>query len=90
MNELEDLKEVRETVRPVRNVLILAAGSFLLLLSLLLAVSLGAADMPLKTVWQAIFQFDPDLQQHQIIAEIRFPRILEQQLSAAVLLYLGH
>ncbi|CEI82868.1 MULTISPECIES: FecCD family ABC transporter permease [Oceanobacillus] len=76
MNELEDLKKVKETVRPVRNVLVLAAGSFLLLLSLLLAVSLGAADMPLKTVWQAIFQFDPDLQQHQIIREIRFPRIL--------------
>ncbi|WP_339285316.1 iron ABC transporter permease [Oceanobacillus sp. FSL K6-3682] len=76
MNEQEELKEVKKTVRPIRGVIILTGGSLLLLLSLMLAVSLGAADIQLKTVWQAIFQFDPDLQQHQIIREIRFPRVL--------------
>lgn len=76
MNEQEELKEVKETVRPVRGVIILTGGGILLLLSLMLAVSLGAADIQLKTVWQAIFQFNPDMQEHQIIREIRFPRIL--------------
>lgn len=61
MNEQEELKAVKETVRPVRGVIILTVGSLLLLLAVMLAVSLGAADIQLKTVWQAIFQFDPEL-----------------------------
>ncbi|MFD1068049.1 FecCD family ABC transporter permease [Oceanobacillus locisalsi] len=75
MNKLEERKEVKETVRPVRGMFILGIGSILLLLSLVLAVSLGSADMSLQTVWQSIFQFDSGVQQHQIIREIRFPRI---------------
>jgi iron complex transport system permease protein len=41
-----------------------------------LSISFGAADIKLGVVWQAIFNFNPDLTPHQIIWEIRLPRIL--------------
>lgn len=41
-----------------------------------LSISFGAADIKLSVVWEAIFNFNPELTPHQIIWEIRLPRIL--------------
>lgn len=38
------------------------------------SISFGAADMNLSTAWGAIFHFNPDLTEHQIINTLRFPR----------------
>lgn len=62
--------------RPWAATLILIGGTILLLLSMALSVSFGAANITLSVVWQAIFNFNPDMNQHQIIWEIRLPRIL--------------
>ncbi len=69
--------------RPVTAVLILIAGSVGLLISLGLSIALGAADIKLVTVWQAIFQFDPSSTQHSIIREFRMPRSFADILIGA-------
>lgn len=76
MNVKDSLQEIRETTRPVRGTVILIIGMLCLFFSFILSVSLGAAEFDLKTVWRAIFQFDSGIQSHQIIWELRLPRIV--------------
>ena len=42
----------------------------------ILAISFGAKDIHLQTVWAAILNYDPKLTQHQIIYELRLPRVI--------------
>ncbi len=49
-------------------------GTGLLVLMSAASISFGAADMNLSTAWGAIFHFNPDLTEHQIIKTLRFPR----------------
>lgn len=76
MDEKEQLRSVKESAHPVKGILIITAGTMALLFSLVLSVSLGAADIDIKTVWRAVLQFNPDVQQHQIIWELRLPRVI--------------
>jgi iron complex transport system permease protein len=69
--------------RPVTAMLILVAGSVGLILSLGLSIALGAADIKLMTVWQAIFQFDATSTEHSIIREFRMPRSVADILIGA-------
>jgi iron complex transport system permease protein len=62
--------------RPILALFILTGGLTLLALGLALSISVGAADIQLLTVWEAVFHFQPDLTQHQIIQELRLPRAL--------------
>lgn len=75
--------------RPIGAVLVLSVGSILLLLSMGLSISFGAADIDLVTVWNAIFQFDSDLTAHQIIRELRLPRGVAAALVGAALAISG-
>lgn len=49
-------------------------GLGLLILMSVASISFGAADMSLSTAWGAIFKFNPDLTEHQIIQTLRIPR----------------
>lgn len=49
-------------------------GAGILVLMSVASISFGAADMSLSTAWGAIFHFNPDLTEHQIINTLRFPR----------------
>ena len=69
--------------RPLAASFIMFGGIAILLLGIALSVSLGAADIELSTVWEAIVRFDPDLTQHQIIQTLRLPRILGAALVGA-------
>ncbi|MEK4058588.1 MULTISPECIES: FecCD family ABC transporter permease [Paenibacillus] len=69
--------------RPVAAVVILIIGLAAVVFGLALSVSVGAADIRLATVWEAVFRFNPDLQQHQIIRELRIPRALAGALVGA-------
>ncbi|WP_347551558.1 iron ABC transporter permease [Pseudalkalibacillus hwajinpoensis] len=60
--------------RPFAAMLILVAGTVVLILSLGFSVALGAADVKLATVWDAIFRFDAASTEHSIIREFRLPR----------------
>ncbi|RKN84392.1 FecCD family ABC transporter permease [Paenibacillus ginsengarvi] len=62
--------------RPLAATGILFGGILLLFIAIGLSVSFGAADIAFSTVWEAIFRFNPDLTQHQIIQELRLPRVL--------------
>ncbi|WP_243767703.1 FecCD family ABC transporter permease [Paenibacillus agricola] len=41
-----------------------------------IAISYGAKEMTLSTVWSAVIQYNPALTAHQIIHELRLPRVL--------------
>jgi len=40
------------------------------------SVSVGAADINVGTVWQAVFAYNPEVTAHQIIQEVRLPRVV--------------
>lgn len=68
-------------------VMILAV--FGLLLSMFLAVSFGAKDITMKTVWTAIINYNPTLTTHQIIHELRLPRVIGAAVIGAAFAVAG-
>jgi iron complex transport system permease protein len=62
--------------RPLAATLILFGGIAALVLMIGVSVTFGAADIKFSVVWDAIFRFNPDLTAHQIIQELRLPRVL--------------
>ncbi len=68
--------DVKLRSRPWAATLILIGGLIALVLGIAVSVSFGAADIKLSVVWSAIFQFNPDITDHQIIRELRLPRVL--------------
>ncbi|KRG12572.1 FecCD family ABC transporter permease [Lederbergia galactosidilytica] len=60
-----------------------------IILSTGLAISYGSTEIELGTVWEAVFQFDPELSSHQIIQELRLPRALSAALVGAFLAVSG-
>ncbi|QJD83178.1 FecCD family ABC transporter permease [Cohnella herbarum] len=69
--------------RPWAGAFIIMAGIVALLLGIGLSVSYGAADIPLATVWNSVLHFNAELTQHQIIHDIRMPRVLGGALVGA-------
>ncbi|WP_238650118.1 FecCD family ABC transporter permease [Paenibacillus piscarius] len=69
--------------RPLAATLILIGGLIALALGLAVSVSFGAADIKLSVVWTAIFHFNPDITDHQIIRELRLPRVLGGMMVGA-------
>lgn len=54
-----------------------------------LSVSIGAADIHLRTVWDALFHFQPQNTSHQIIRDLRLPRTAAAALVGAFLAVSG-
>ncbi|GGK30903.1 iron(3+)-hydroxamate import system permease protein FhuB [Caldalkalibacillus thermarum] len=75
--------------RPFVASCILIGGLVALVLGIGASISLGAADIDLKTVWAAVFQYDPEQTSHQIIHELRMPRALAAALVGAFLAVSG-
>lgn len=73
----------KKRTRPLVVSLILFGGIFALIFGIMLSVSFGAADIDFATVWEAVFRYNPELTQHQIIQEIRLPRVLGGVLVGA-------
>ncbi|EXX90740.1 ferrichrome ABC transporter permease [Paenibacillus darwinianus] len=69
--------------RPIAFGVVILAGIAALLFALVSSVSVGAADIDFAAVWEAVFQYNRELQQHQIIQELRFPRALAGALVGA-------
>lgn len=61
---------------PFRTLIVLMVGVIGLIISLFVAVSSGAANITVATVWEAIFHLDMQNTEHQIIHEIRIPRVI--------------
>ena len=75
-NGQEKLREIERTARPGVTAGIVAAGIAALVISFMLSVSLGAANIDAVTVWKAVLQMGSGAQEHQIIWGIRLPRVL--------------
>ncbi|MWV42723.1 iron chelate uptake ABC transporter family permease subunit [Paenibacillus sp. HJL G12] len=71
-----EVKTIALSSRPWAATLILVGGMIALIFGIALSVSFGAADIKFMTVWSAVFHYNPDLTQHQIIQELRLPRVL--------------
>lgn len=52
------------------------AAAAALLLSIFMAISYGAKELTLETVWTAVFRYDPTITAHQIVHDLRLPRVL--------------
>lgn len=75
--------------RPLAASIILIGGAALLVLCMAVSISLGAKDIKLSVVWEAIGRFNPDLTDHQIIRALRMPRTLACALTGAALAVAG-
>lgn len=75
--------------RPLAARLILSGGILVLCFGVSLSVLTGAADISFFTVWEAIFRFDPEQMEHQIIRELRLPRVLGGAIVGAGLAVAG-
>ncbi len=62
--------------RPNTAILIILGGIAALILSIGVSVTFGARDIRFEDVWLAVFQYNPDLTDHQVIQELRMPRVL--------------
>lgn len=80
---------MKHTGRPLHFTLILLSSLVLLLLSMVIAISLGAKDLTVHTVWEAVFSYDRSLTAHQIIQEIRLPRVLAAAVVGAAFAVAG-
>lgn len=77
----------RTSIPLVSIVLVLAL--FGLMLSMFLAVSFGAKGMTLGTVWTAIVHYNSALTTHQIIHELRLPRVIGAAVMGAAFAVAG-
>ena len=71
--------------RGVRAVLLIIAGCFFLILSMLISITLGAAAIPLSTVVDALLHFDTDNLQHLMVVDLRLPRVISAALVGSAL-----
>ncbi|MFC4598415.1 FecCD family ABC transporter permease [Cohnella hongkongensis] len=62
--------------RPSVAVLIILGGIVALIFGIGVSVTFGARDIQFQEVWLAVFRFNPDLTDHQVIQELRLPRVL--------------
>lgn len=60
-----------------------------LIVSIAVSVSYGTTNIDLPTVWQAVFQFNPELTTHQVIQELRLPRAVSAAFVGAFLAVSG-
>lgn len=76
-------------VRPVRAFLTLAIGLIAVVLFMGVSIAVGAADIQLSTVYEALVSFNPDITQHTIIHELRIPRSIADVLIGAAFAVAG-
>ncbi|WP_409251700.1 FecCD family ABC transporter permease [Bacillus sp. SCS-153A] len=68
---------------------IMAGGSIILACTMALSILYGASDIDLLTIWLSLTQFDASIPSHQIIMNLRIPRILAGALIGAALAVSG-
>jgi iron complex transport system permease protein len=56
--------------------MLLLLATAALVLAFAWSISVGAATIDFRTVWTAVFVYNPELTTHQIIQEVRLPRVV--------------
>ncbi|MFO7249048.1 MAG: iron ABC transporter permease [Bacillota bacterium] len=75
--------------RPWAASLVLVGGLGAIVLSIALSISVGAADIRLATVWDALFAYDAQQTAHAIVRDLRLPRSLADVLVGAAFAVAG-
>ncbi|CAM3038061.1 iron ABC transporter permease [Paenibacillus sediminis] len=75
--------------RPLIAMIIIVGGLAALFLGITLSISLGAVNIHFRTVWEAVFHFNPDSSQHQVVRQIRLPRALAGAIVGAAFAVAG-
>lgn len=70
------LKSLGVRSRPVAATVILFGGLAAVLLGLAASIAVGAKEMTLSTIWDALTHFDRNSESHQIVWEMRLPRAI--------------
>lgn len=74
---------------PVVSGMLLLLGIPALLIFIMISVAVGAADISLGTVWEAVVRFDARSAHHQVIWQLRIPRALMAAFVGAALAVSG-
>ncbi|WP_163971524.1 FecCD family ABC transporter permease [Oceanobacillus halotolerans] len=74
---------------PILKILINLIALSFLFISIAGSIAVGAVDIDITTVWQALVSFDPSINAHQIIQELRLPRAIAAALVGAFLAVSG-
>lgn len=69
--------------------LILTFGLGLLALIMAFSITRGAAEIPLSSVWDALFSFNAKNTQHLIVVDLRLPRVIASALVGAAFAVAG-
>lgn len=77
------------TAKQSRGPVALLVSFIILFLLFPAAIAVGAADIEIKTVWEAINSYDKRILDHQIIMDIRIPREIAAALVGAALAVAG-
>lgn len=85
----KDLETTEVYSKPLSGAIILIGGIILLALGMIVAVSIGAANIDFSTVWRAVFQYDANREADQIIIGLRMPREIGAALVGAGLAVSG-
>src|SRR5699024_8740839 len=83
LTDKEQVKAVKNTAKPVRGTIIISGGLVFLLCAFAVSIALEPADINVSTIWNALFSFDESVPQHQLIWELRFPRIIGAAIVGA-------
>ncbi len=93
MNKLkESIQQTGENNKKVGRAkasMVIIIGFAALILLMLFSITRGAAEIPLKTVWDALSRFDEGNTRHLIVVNIRLPRVIASALIGAAFAVAG-
>lgn len=81
--------QIKKGSRPWAAWLIIAGGTGLLAVMMAFSTTRGAAEIPLSSVWNALFHFNTQDTQHLIVVDLRLPRVLASALVGAAFAVAG-
>lgn len=86
------MNEQNKSVQSIKNnfnsriwlaIMIILIGPMVLFLLMSFSITKGAAQIPISTVWESFFNFNPNNTQHLIIIDLRLPRVIASALVGA-------
>lgn len=81
--------QIKQKSRPWAAWLIIVFGTGLIFLLMAFSITKGAAEIPLQTVWDALFHFNPEDTYHSIVVDLRLPRVIASALVGAAFAVAG-
>lgn len=83
------MQEQKRKSGSVNFFLYMIIGIVFLLVACFFSISFGAAEISVKSAWEALFSFDGSLTEHQTVLSLRLPRTLADMIVGASLAVSG-